>query len=113
LDEVVAIFSEMTEGSALASITDEEVSEDTLFLAMAGLLSATSRTTTDFNLGNPQTILTKTKEGTLLIRGISPTLLIILLYRGEIDMGRIVTQDIALIDRVKADILKQIETEKI
>ena len=39
-------------------------------------------------------------------------LLIIMIYRGDIDIGKIASQDIPLVDRVKDDILKQVKNEK-
>ncbi|MHA1522724.1 MAG: hypothetical protein ACTSRK_21380 [Promethearchaeota archaeon] len=104
--KAVAIFSDMTDGSAVASITDNNLSEDTLFLAMIGLLSAGARSTKDIGLGALDMMMTKNKDGILYIRGLGPTLLMIMIYDGNVDVHRIVTQDFVLIDRVRQDISK-------
>lgn len=105
----VALFSDMTDGSSVASIIDNTISEDALFLAMLTLLSATTRTTEEFDIGTFDMLLTKTSDGFLFLRGVGPNLLLIMIYGGDTDIHKIVNQDFPLIDRVGQDISKRFE----
>ena len=106
--KAIGIFSDMTDGSSVASLTDNNISEDVLFLAMITLLSATVRSTEDLNLGIFNMLLTKHSDGFLLLRGISPTLVMIVIYGENTDIHKII-QDLAFIERVGQDISKRYE----
>ena len=105
----VALFSDMTDGSSKASIIENGISEDGLFLGMLTYLSASSRTVEEFDLGTLDINLTKTSKGFLLIRGAGSNVLLIMVYRGNTDFQKLVNQDFPLIDRVCADISKHLE----
>ncbi len=110
--KAIALVSDMTDGSSVASIIDNDVNEDALFLAMLTILSATARSTEEIALGQLNTVLTRNSDGILLIRGVGPTLLMIMIYDGNSDIHKIVTQDFPLIDRVREDISKRFEESK-
>ncbi len=102
--KAVALYSGMTDGSTLASITDNSISEDVLFLSISALLAATDRSTQELSLGGLNMVLLKNKEGFLFIRDIDPSLQVIIVYDGSTNINSIVTQDFPLIERVRQDI---------
>jgi predicted regulator of Ras-like GTPase activity (Roadblock/LC7/MglB family) len=105
----VALFSIMTDGSAVASISDNNISEDVLFLNMTAVLSAAGRSSEELGLGTLDMLMSKCREGLLLIQGINPNLLVIMIYGGKVDVQKIVNQDFPFIDRVRLDILSKFE----
>ena len=102
--KAVSFFSVMTDGTPVASITDSSVSEDALYLAMMTLLSAAATSADTIDLGTPKTLISKNSDGLLLIRGVSPTLLVIMIYDENVDIQKIVNLDIPFIERVGNDV---------
>ena len=107
--KAIGIFTDMSDGSSLASLTDNSISEDVLFLAMITSLSATERSTESLKLGTLNFLLSRHSNGFLLINGINPTLIMIMIYGENTDIHKIINQDFVLIDRVCADISKRYE----
>ncbi|MHA1560666.1 MAG: hypothetical protein ACTSPA_00950 [Promethearchaeota archaeon] len=100
----VALFSV---GSSVASIIDNSISEETLYLAMIKFLS--EKTMEEIDLGSFDMLLTKTSYGFLFLRGVAPNLLLIMIYGGKTDIQKIINQDFPFIERVRQDIRKQFE----
>jgi len=99
----VALFSV---GSSVASIIDNSISEETLYLAMIKFLS--EKTMEEIDLGSFDMLLTKTSYGFLFLRGVAPNLLLIMIYGGKTDIQKIINQDFPFIERVRQDIRKQL-----
>jgi predicted regulator of Ras-like GTPase activity (Roadblock/LC7/MglB family) len=110
--KAVALFSDMTEGSAVAGIIDENVSEDALFIEMTTILGVADRSSEELDLGKLEMVVTKNSEGILLIRGVGPTLALILIYRGMPDLQKIILQDGPMVDRVCQDIIHRSEKKE-
>ncbi len=106
--KAIGIFSDMTDGSSVASLTDNNISEDVLFLAMITSLSATVRSTESLNLGTFNLLLSRHSKGFLTISGISPNLLMIMIYGENTDILKII-QNLPYIERVGQDISKRYE----
>jgi len=100
----VALFSV---GSSVASIIDNSITEETLYLAMIKFLS--EKTMEEIDLGSFDMLLTKTSYGFLFLRGVAPNLLLIMIYGGKTDIQKIINQDFPFIERVRQDIRKQFE----
>ena len=102
--KAIGVFSDMSDGS-VASLTDNNISEDVLFLAMITSLSATVRSTESLNLGTFNLLLSRHSQGFLVIPGISPTLIMIMVYDETTDINKII-KDLPYIERVGQDISK-------
>jgi predicted regulator of Ras-like GTPase activity (Roadblock/LC7/MglB family) len=102
--KAVAIYSDMSDGSSGASILDNNVSEDALFLAMISILAASERSKDDLDMGKLEMILTKHTEGLFLIVGISATWIMAILFDGKKDLGKLINQDYSYIDRIRKEI---------
>ena len=106
--KAIGVFSDNTDGSSVASLTDDNISEDVLFLAMITSLSATVRSTESLDLGTFNLLISRHSKGFLVIPGISQTLIMIIIYGENTDINKII-KDLPYIERVGQDISKRYE----
>ncbi len=105
--KAVALYSDA--GQVVATISDNTLYEDALFMPTIALLSAADRSAKEIDLGRLEMVLTQCAGGLLFMLEAGTRLLLVMLYGGSVDVRKIIAQDLPFIDRVRQDLRNQFE----
>jgi predicted regulator of Ras-like GTPase activity (Roadblock/LC7/MglB family) len=111
LEGVKAIALYDDEGRTVSMISENTFHEDILPGPTIALLSVADRSSRLIDIGKLEMVLTKCTGGMLFMLEAGTKLVLVLLYAGNVDLRKIIAQDLPFIDRVRQDIRNQSEKE--
>ncbi len=112
LEGVKAIALYDDEGRTVSMISENTFHEDILPGPTIAMLSVADRSSRMIDIGRLEMILTKCTGGLLFMLEAGTKLVLVLLYAGNVDVRKIIAQDLPFIDRVRQDIRNRSEKEK-
>jgi predicted regulator of Ras-like GTPase activity (Roadblock/LC7/MglB family) len=111
LEGVKAIALYDDEGRTVSMISENTIYENILPGSTIAMLSVADRSSKMINIGKLEMILIKCSGGMLFMLEAGTKLLLVLLYGGNVDLRKIIAEDLPFIDRVRQDIRNQSEKE--
>lgn len=100
--KMVALIS--AEGQVLSSVGDAGISEEMVAAQTIRLLSTTEQLAQGVGFQSTELALVKTQTGMFLVLGAGPLAVMVIIFDATVDLTRIVSQDLAMIDRVRGEI---------